>query len=259
MSNIKIEEITICLHCGCSQDVVDRQVALLKPLEQKYKVYWNKRIERFPHAYPSYSQLINHSIATSPTEFILLLNDRTIPTVDEAEKIINHLENGYACSFIYNVGFMGFAKELVRNIGWWDERFLNGGCEDRDWVFRIKLADLALYESLEGTYETHWKSPLQIADCCAKSLPHWRQKYDEGPKENDYSIGTGEAIYKKIKEESYPEWEQTLGPSRLDIKESWKKWNDSTLNLYYHGTPNPRGGPSGSSIINGREIIENYN
>jgi len=255
---MKIDEITICLHCGCSQEVVNKQVNLLKPLEKKYKVHWNKRIERYPFAYPSYSQLINHSIASSPSEFMILLNDRTLPTVEEAEKIIHHLETGFACSFIYNVGFMGFAKELVRLIGWWDERFLNGGWEDRDWVYRMKLADLALYESLEGTYETHWKSPLQIADCCARSGPHWDLKYDQGPKRDIWHEGDGPVIYKKIKEESYLDWEKTLGPKRDDIRQTWKPWKDSVLNLFYAGTENPRGGPSASGMIKNRPIIEKY-
>jgi hypothetical protein len=258
MNSLKITEITICLHCGCSRDVVAKQMSLLKPLEEKYKVYWNNRIDRFPHAYPSYSQLINHSIATSPTEFIVLLNDRTIPTVAEVEKIINHLETGFCCSFIYNVGFMGFSKELVRTIGWWDERFLNGGWEDRDWVYRIKMADLALYESLEGTYETHWKSPLQIADCCARSTPFWNAKYDQGPKRDDWDSGSGPVIYKKIKEETYTDWSNTLGDSRPDIKNTWKKWNNSTLNIRYAGTEKPNGGPSASGMIGSRAIIEKY-
>lgn len=255
---MKITEITICLHCGCSNEVVNKQINLLKDLESKYKIYWNNRITRWPNAYPSYSQLINHSIATSPTEFMLLLNDRTVPTVAEAEKIINHLENGFACSFIYNVGFMGFAKELVRTIGWWDERFLNGGWEDRDWVYRMKLADLALYESLEGTYETHWKSPLQINDQCARSSPHWHAKYDQGFKRDNWDNGNGAVIYKRLREEPYSHWSETLGERRPDISSTWKKWSDSVLNLYYAGTENPRGGPSASGMINNRQIIEKY-
>jgi len=255
---MNITEFTINLFCGCSQDVVNKQMDLLKPLEEKYKIHWNNRIDRFPYAYPSYSQLVNDSIATSPTEFMLFLNDRTVPTVEEAKKIIKHLEEGFACSFIYNVGFMGFSKELVRTIGWWDERFLNGGWEDRDWVYRLKLADLALYESLEGTYETHWKSPLQIADACAKSSPHWLTKYDQGPRRDVWHEGDGLVIYKKIREENYPDWDVTLGPKRDNIHNAWKKWNESILNLFYAGTESPRGGPSASSMIKNREIIEAY-
>lgn len=134
----KIKDITICLHCGCSKEVVDYQITQLNSLSMKYKLHWNNRIDRHPEMYESYSELINHSIATSNTEWVILINDRTHPTVDEVEKMIYLLENGYSCVFLYSVGFMGFSKELIRQIGWWDQRFTYGGWEDRDWVFRLK-------------------------------------------------------------------------------------------------------------------------
>ena len=116
MKKIKIKEITICLHCGCSKEVVDAQIDALKHLGIKYKLYWNNRIDRHPEMYESYSELINHSVVTSPTEWVILINDRTHPTIDEVEKMISLLENGYACVLLYNVGFMGFSKELIRKI-----------------------------------------------------------------------------------------------------------------------------------------------
>jgi hypothetical protein len=254
----KIEEITICLHCGCYQNVVDKQMELLEGLNDIYKVHWNNRIDRFPQAYPSYSQLVNHTIATSNTEFMVLINDRAFPTVEETVKMIGHLENGYACSMIYNVANMGFSKELVRTIGWWDERFLNGGWEDRDWVYRLKLADLALYESLEGEYDQTWKSPLQIEDGCAAANPVWHAKYDQGHKKNDWDNGDGFSIIKRLEEPEYPEWEKTLGSPRHDISKTWKPWSESKLGLYYEESDEPRGGPSASSMINNRDIIEHY-
>ena len=134
---MKIDEITICLHAGSRQDVVDNQMKALSGLEKKYDVYWNKRIERYPYAYDSYSELINEAIVTSATEFFILVNDRVLPTVEQAEKMINQLESGFACAMQWNVGFMGMSKELIRRIGWWDQRYTNGGWEDRDWVFRL--------------------------------------------------------------------------------------------------------------------------
>lgn len=242
---MKLKDITICLHCGCDRSIVFAQMEALEPLEQKYNIAWNNRIDRYPFAYPSYSRLINHSIATSPTEFVILINDRCSPSVTEVEKIIEHLENGYACSFMYNVGFMGFSKQLIRKIGWWDERFFNGGWEDRDWVFRIKQADLALYESQEGTYDYSWKSPLQQNDKCALSEPHFNKKW---------SIGS-DMILKKVKEDTYSEWDKTLGAARKDIEKTWLPWSSSILGVDYD---RPNSGPPGSAWLENKKIQENY-
>jgi hypothetical protein len=238
-----IDELTICLHCGCSEDVVKNQMEALSPLAQKYKVKWNNRIDRHPDVYESYSELINHSIATCDTEWMILINDRTKPTASEAEKMIELLSSGFACVFLYNVGFMGFSKELIRKIGWWDQRFLHGGWEDRDWVVRLKLADLALYESQESTYEYNWKSPLNFPWSSQRDIK-WYNKYED----------RGEIFIKKLKEESYPHWDKTLGINRPDIAASWNSWDSSMLNIEYETKQG--GGHSGSSMVEGKKIFE---
>lgn len=245
---IKIEEFTICLHCGSDRNVVNSQIEALKPLEEKYKVHWNNRIDRYPKLYPSYSQLINHSIATSKTEWIILINDRTYPTVPEVEKMIHLLENGMSCVMLYSVGFMGFSKELIRTVGWWDERFTLGGWEDRDWVFRMKLNNLSLYESIESNYDYSWKSPLNGPPGDAESYPHWIVKWD---------TTRPDVVIRNIPEEKYDHWDLFLGDSNDLIKKSWKTWEDSTLNFYYDQSLRPGSGQSGSSILGNRDIICN--
>lgn len=245
----KIKKFTICLHCGCSQEVVNSQMNALSGLELKYKITWNNRIDRHPEMYESYSELINHSIATTGDEWIILINDRTHPTIDEVEKMIHLLENGYACVLFYNVGFMGFSKELIRKIGWWDQRFTYGGWEDRDWVWRIKKANLALYESQEGTYDMSWKSPLNVPGAVL-SGQFWEKKYD---------TSNSDVVYQLLPDEDYPEWQKTLGDGREDISDSWKSWGESMLNIMYDPRFRPGSGPSGSSILGNRLIIEGSN
>lgn len=243
----KIKEFTICLHCGCSEDVVNNQMNLLKPLEEKYDVYWNNRIERHPEIYESYSKLINHSVATSPTEWIILINDRALPTTEEVEKMINLLENGFACVLLYNVGFMGFSKELIRKIGWWDERFSWAGWEDRDWIWRIYMNNFAIYESQESTYDRSWKSPLYNSTIDATL--HWNNKYDQSQ---------DDIIYKNISEETYSHWDKFIGESISEISDSWNTWEQSKLDIMYnYDIDNPLE-RSGSSMLNNRKIVENY-
>ena len=156
----KIKEITISLHCGSNLDIVKEQMDMLNELNKDYDISWNNRIDRHPEMYSSYSEMINHAVATSKTEWIIFINDRVKPTPDEVRKMIKYLENGYAFVMLYNVAFMGFSKELIRKVGWWDERYLLGGWEDRDWVWRMKQNNLCIYESLESMIiQTKW--PVQ--------------------------------------------------------------------------------------------------
>ena len=221
----KIEEITICLHCGCSREIVNKQMELLSPLNEKYKLHWNNRIDRHPGSYDSYSELINDCVATSTTEYIILINDRTTPHVEDALHILELLESGFACATKYSVGFMGFSKELIREIGWWDERYYGGGYEDDDFVLKLRLHNLAYYESLEGTYDMSWKSPLQPEDgrACIKSEPHFKSKW----------IASDNSINRVIPEEHYEKYDGKLGDNRSDISSNWKKWDQSKIGVFF--------------------------
>jgi len=217
-----INKFTICLHCGCSTEVVNNQMNALKPLEEKYKIFWNNRIDRHPEIYNSYSELINDSVNTSPTEFVILINDRTKPKVEEVEHMIELLENGYAAVTKYSVGFMGFSKQLLRKIGFWDQRFYGGGYEDDDFVLRLKLAKLAYYESVESEYDQSWKSQLfpQDGKECSKSYPWFMAKWNV----------TGDAITRVVLEENYI---YNLGESNLEIENSWKDWSNSQIGIMF--------------------------
>lgn len=228
-----IEEITICL-AAHDRSNANRQIELLKPLENKLKVYWNNRIDRHPTPHPSFSEMINQAMVTSPTEFVVSINDRITPKVEDITHMINLLENGFAAVTKYSSAFWATSKELHRTIGWWDERFWGGGYEDDDIVLRLKLANLCYYESQEAEYlearrsnkqdQISWEKDRDPRGRnCAISLPHFNSKWEQNSKK----------ICKILKEETYSNYDKMVGPSRVDIKSSWKSWYDSILGVDY--------------------------
>lgn len=241
-----ITEVTICLHCGCRPEIVKRQMEILAPLEREIKLFWNNRIDRHPGSYDSYSQLINDSIITSPTEHIILINDRTHPKPHEVRHILELLDQGFAAATKYSVGFLGVTKQLFRTIGWWDERYIGGGFEDDEFVLRLRAANLAYYESLEGEYDMDWKSPLRPAggDACAKSEPFFHQKWRVEP----YRIS------QVIPDESYPHYDAQIGPERRDIVASWLPWSASKVGIAFYQRPDQ--GPSRTHWFRTREGVE---
>jgi hypothetical protein len=220
-----MKEITICLHCGSSWDVVNRQKEALKPLEEKYKIHWNLRIERNPGSYDSYSELVNDAIASSPTEIMVFLNDRVMPKVQDVEHMLWLLDNGYAAASKWSVAYIAYSKELIREIGWWDERYIGGGFEDDDFVLKLRLHNLAYYESEEGEYDQSWKSPLRPdgGDKCAKSEPWFRQKWR-------YST---EEVRRVLPDENYEKYAGSLGERNPEIKDGWKDWNHSKIGIMF--------------------------
>jgi hypothetical protein len=236
-----IKNITICLNCGCRQDIVDYQMGLLKPLHQHYKVYWNNRIDRHPATYRSFSKLVNHSIETSPTETVVFINDRCHPRPEEVVKMVSLLENGFAAVYLYNAGFFGFTKELIRKIGWWDERHLNGDVSDQELCIRLKEADLAFYESQESVYDQSWRSPLQNNEEYPNKIMHWVLKWDFRE----------DAVVRKMEEENYDYKLESIDYP-LNIK--WMPWSESILGIKY-----PYGVAPSLRVLNKKVVYEKSN
>lgn len=113
--------------------------------------------------YPSFSKLINDCILLSTTEVVLICADRCRPTELEIHKMIQLIKHGYGIVALWRFAFFGFKKEVIRRIGFFDEKFKGGWWSDWDMMRRLKFADIALYESQEGAYNkgpTRWNLPI---------------------------------------------------------------------------------------------------
>lgn len=100
----------------------------------------------------SFSQLVNTCVEKCATEIIIMMSHRVRPTKQHFHKLLKLLDDGYAFVGLYRLAFFGFRKQLMRQIGVFDERYLGGGYEDDDFYLRIREADLAFYLSHEVPY-----------------------------------------------------------------------------------------------------------
>ena len=110
-----------------------------------------KKINHIVHLdgtmYPSFSKLVNDCVRSCPTEMFIFMSDRMDISQNEIDKIVSMLEAGYAFVSLYSFAFFGFKKELIRQIGFMDERFIGGGYEDHDFSMRIVEARLPYFSS----------------------------------------------------------------------------------------------------------------
>ena len=100
----------------------------------------------------SFSKLVNSCVAAAPTEIVLLMSDKVLPTQQDVQRLVELLDQGYAMVALYRLAFFGFKKQLLRNIGMFDERFVGGGYEDDDLYLRLKEANLGVYITQEVAY-----------------------------------------------------------------------------------------------------------
>ncbi len=102
--------------------------------------------------YPSFSKLINDCIVHCKTEIVVICSDKVTPSPAHIEKMLLLLKEGYALVGLFSFACIGFSKELIRRIGFFDERFVSGECEDSDFMVRMREADVGFYLTKEVPY-----------------------------------------------------------------------------------------------------------
>lgn len=146
--------------------------------------------------YPSFSKLINDCIVSNGFEKIIICNDKARPTNSAIVKILTMLDEGWGVVAPYRFGFFGFKKDLIRKIGFFDERYIGGGYEDNDIILRLKEADVSYYETEEIEYiylPTSWN--YEISGLAGNYyLTKWKQEgntYTRRLPEEDYGYDIG--------------------------------------------------------------------
>jgi hypothetical protein len=146
--------------------------------------------------YESFSKLVNHCIINSEYETIIICNDKLKTKPEDIDKILRLLEEGYGLVGLCKFAFFGFKKNLIRQIGFFDERFLGGGYEDNDIIARMKEADIAYYAT-EEVYRTPmpttWKYEIENSPAKKHYFNKWRLNLPESiirllPEINPYDM-----------------------------------------------------------------------
>lgn len=148
--------------------------------------------------YPSFSKLVNSCVAGAETEIVIIMSDKVLPTADDVQKVVTLIEQGYGFVGLYRFAFFGFKKELMRQIGMMDERFVGGGYEDDDYYIRLKEANIAMYVTEEVAY-TKSRSSWNFD----RSRIHFLQKWidTENPNYNLEAKPSSEFVKRKLSEE----------------------------------------------------------
>jgi len=99
--------------------------------------------------YPSYAKLINDCILSAEEEIVIILNHKIRATAIDIWKMVKLIHAGYGLVCMRNFYFYGFKKDLIRKVGFFDERFIGGGCEDSDLIRRLIENNIGWYDSVE--------------------------------------------------------------------------------------------------------------
>lgn len=166
--------------------------------------------------YESFSKLVNSCVAACPTETVIIASHKVMPTNKDVSKMLCLIEMGFAFVGLCNFRFFGFKKELIRQMGPFDERYKHGGFEDYDFTVRLIEADLAAYITTEVTSVTEpsswgdykygmsvwatkwhhtWTKGISHPTVLTRTLPEEKYDYNFGPSTNVKFLSSKEHSY----------------------------------------------------------------
>jgi GT2 family glycosyltransferase len=150
--------------------------------------------------YETFSKLVNDAVRSSLTETVIIMSDKVLPTQEHIQKVLSLLDQGFGFVSLQRFGFFGFRKELFRQIGFFDERYLGGGWEDYDFSIRLVEANIASYITEELPYHegasvwdrqrahkhwvckwSFWQFPDNHPIKIVRNMPEPNYHYDLGP------------------------------------------------------------------------------
>ena len=167
-----------------------------------------------------FSQIVNTLIARCPTEYMIFLSDKARPIEGQIQKMKDlSLMCKYGIVALHRYGAFCIDKDVIRKIGFFDERYIRGGFEDDDFTIRLREADIAIYESEEVPL-------LQLPSSFNYDLPyiHFKEKWAFQPKKT----------LRMQAEEEPPELYNTLKNRPDRPPSSFGKWADSLFLVSGH-------------------------
>jgi len=146
---------------------------------------------------------------SAENEIIIICSHKVRPTPLDVRRTVDLINEGYGLVALFSFAFFGFKKELIRRIGFFDERYIGGGYEDCDMVRRVSEAGISIYEERSVKYietPSSWDQSKTRSHFLAKWEENWSEPWEKNPHSG--------SVHRKLPEETYP---YDLGPSDTSV------------------------------------------
>jgi hypothetical protein len=110
--------------------------------------------------YPSSAKLTNDVIINCPTEIVFINQDKCRGSAEQIYICLDYINAGYGMAWLWPFGFGCFKKDVIRRVGFFEERCAGGQWDDSDMIRRLKEADIGavmLHSTQRIQLNTLWR------------------------------------------------------------------------------------------------------
>jgi dTDP-4-dehydrorhamnose reductase len=187
--------------------------------------------------------MINEIIAICRTaDIVIFCSHRVRPVPSDIHYLVSKIKEGYGLVMLRKMACFGFSLELIKRIGFLDERYIPGGYEDDDFYIRMKEANISIYDEERVKYiagASLWSQPLYAVNDTDFKQPITYDIFRKKWKRD------GDTMYRLLEEQNYC---YNLGPINPDIK--FKDFSQSVTTLQL-----PKYIKKQTNIVNKRILI----
>jgi hypothetical protein len=146
----------------------DQSKYVIQNLKQPYNIRVNNNV-------PSFSKMVNDCIKDCSSDIMIFCSKKVQPNMNDINRIIELVNQGYGYVGLYRFACFGIHKKLINTIGYFDEEFIWGGCEDDDFRIRMNYLDIGFYEDHSVKY--YPGIGAGGGRNCDKAITRWINKY----------------------------------------------------------------------------------
>ena len=147
--------------------------------------YTKQNLKKFEHYItiiienniPSFSYLVNKCLKKCSSKYMIFCSHRVNPKEDDLNRLLCKLDKGYGYVGLWRLAFFGINKEILKKVGYFDEKFYKGGYEDDDFRIRLNYNNIGFYEDHSISYNAG-TSTCTSATASAKNKDYLLKKYD---------------------------------------------------------------------------------
>lgn len=215
------KNISVCFFAD-DKSVIDKQIDQVVRARFNIEILMPKIVHP---SFNSFSQLVNYSINESQNEYMVFVNPKTVVDSSDIEKVIKLLNSGFCFVSLVGLGLFGATKQLFREIGMFDERFIGGEYEDNDIALRLRIFGKAVYAHYDYSKYNHIQSKSKYNPIRGCTFSKFHDKWNFVESENKYYIskndyfGIGRISPRHSKED--------------DIRYSWNEYDKSDISTSY--------------------------
>jgi hypothetical protein len=181
--------------------------------------------------YNSWSKLQNDCIKECKADVYIYVSHKNILFKNDLIKMISMIKSGFGIVGLFDITAYAAPMNLFRKVGFFDERYFQGGFDEYDMFYRCCQNNIAIYLNRESYYSGEKSTWVN------QGILHYKKKWIEAQDDNILEKLLDEEYYGydigKLTPHSFLPWKHSFVRDLEKKKLNYLEWKVRTKNSFF--------------------------